>query len=94
VTLDGISRLLPDNSLAESPALTRLIQLLREELPTSTHYDYHVVARMLRGSPPPMETVRERLQAAGYQASRAHYSGTALKTDAPIDEVERAIRGE
>jgi len=93
-TLEGISRLLPDNTLAESPALTRLVRLLREELPTSTHYDYHVVARNLRVSPPPMETVLGRLEASGYRASRAHYSGTALKTDAPIGEVERAIGGE
>ena len=93
-TLDGISRLLPDSTLAESPSLTRLVHLLREELPTSTHYDYHVVARNLKASPPPMDTVLGRLEALGYRASRAHYSGTALKTDAPIAEVERAIRGE
>jgi len=93
-TLEGISRLLPDSTLAESPALTRLVRLLREELPTSTHYDYHVVARNLRRSPPPMEMVLGRLEASGYRASRAHYSGTALKTDAPIDVVERAIRGD
>jgi tRNA (guanine26-N2/guanine27-N2)-dimethyltransferase len=93
-TLDGISSLLPDTTLAESPALTRLVRLLREELPTSTHYDYHVVARNLRGSPPAMETVLQRLEEAGFQASRAHYSGTALKTDAPIEIVEQAIRGE
>ena len=93
-TLDGISSLLPDTTLAESPALTRLVRLLREELPTSTHYDYHVVARNLRGSPPAMETVLQRLEEAGFQASRAHYSGTALKTDAPVEIVEQAIRGE
>jgi tRNA (guanine26-N2/guanine27-N2)-dimethyltransferase len=94
MTLDGVSRLLPDNTLAESPVLTRLVHLLRDELPTSTYYDYHVVARKLRVSPPPMETVMDRLQAAGYRASRAHYSGTALKTDAPINVVERAIQGD
>ena len=93
-TLDGISRFLPDKTLAESPALTRLVRLLSEELPTSTHYDYHVVARNLGGSPPAMETVLGRLEAAGFRASRVHYSGTALKTDASIAEVERAIRGE
>jgi tRNA (guanine26-N2/guanine27-N2)-dimethyltransferase len=91
VTLDGLSLLLPDSTLAESPALTRLVRLLREELPISTHYDYHVVARGLRGSPPPMETVLQRLEAAGFRASRAHYSGTALKTDAGIGDVEKAI---
>ena len=93
-TLEGISRILPDGTLAESPSLTRLVRLLSEELPTSTHYDYHVVARNRKGSPPAMETVLGRLEAAGFRASRAHYSGTALKTDAAIGDVERAIRGE
>jgi len=32
-----------------------------------------------------------RLTAAGYRASRAHYSGTALKTDAPLDAIAEAL---
>jgi len=34
-----------------------------------------------------------RLVALGYRASRAHYSGTAIKTDAPLPVIEDVISG-
>ena len=44
-------------------------------------------------SPPAIETVLERLREEGYRASRAHYAGTAVKTDAPLEAVLAAITG-
>ena len=84
---------LPSVPLAEGERLFRLLSLLQEELPTSSHYDYHRMAKALRCSPPPVETVLGRIRDAGYRVSRAHYSGTAIKTDAPVEAVERAIMG-
>ncbi|NLX50386.1 MAG: tRNA (guanine(10)-N(2))-dimethyltransferase [Methanospirillum sp.] len=74
-------------TLAEGPALDRLLALLAAELPTATHYDYHVLAKRLGLSPPPIGAVLARLEKAGYRASRAHYAGTAVKTDAPLEEM-------
>jgi tRNA (guanine26-N2/guanine27-N2)-dimethyltransferase len=51
------------------------------------------MAKALRCSPPPMEIVLGRIRDAGFRVSRAHYSGTAIKTDAPVEEIERAISG-
>lgn len=77
--------------LAQGTALGRMLAVLEAELPTSTFYDYHVLAKREVVSPPAIETVLERLRSEGYRASRAHYAGTALKTDAPLDAVLEAL---
>jgi tRNA (guanine26-N2/guanine27-N2)-dimethyltransferase len=92
-TLSGMLDRLPSVPLAEGEQLYRLLSLLLEELPTSSHYDYHRMAKGLRCSPPPMEVVLGRIRDAGFRVSRAHYSGTAIKTDAPVRILERAIAG-
>ncbi len=84
---------LPSVPLAAADELYRLLSLLGEELPTSSHYDYHRVAKALRCSPPPMETVLGRIMDAGYRVSRAHYTGTAIKTDAPVEIIGKAVTG-
>lgn len=60
-----------------------LLDVLLEELPTSSHYEYHALAKRAKVSPLPVEEVIRLLREVGYRATRAHYSGTALKTDAP-----------
>jgi tRNA (guanine26-N2/guanine27-N2)-dimethyltransferase len=79
--------------LAQGTALGRMLAVLEAELPTSTFYDYHVLAQREGVSPPAIETVLERLRSGGYRASRAHYAGTAIKTDAPLANVRAAITG-
>ncbi len=90
-TLDAMRAALPSAGLERETALERLLATLASELPTATHYDYHVLAKRVGASPPPIETVIETLRRAGYRASRAHYSGTALKTDAPLRAVSAAL---
>ncbi|MEN6518596.1 MAG: tRNA (guanine(26)-N(2))-dimethyltransferase [Methanospirillum sp.] len=80
-------------TLARGTALDRLLALLEAELPTSTFYDYHVLAKRQGVSPPAIETVLDRIRTEGYRASRAHYAGTAIKTDAPLAGVLAAITG-
>lgn len=80
-------------TLAQATALDRLLALLEAELPTATFYDYHVLAKRRGVSPPAIEIVLERLRREGYRASRAHYAGTAVKTDAPLAGVIAAITG-
>jgi len=82
---------LPSVPLAESGRLFRLLSLLTEELPTSSHYDYHRMAKALHCSPPPMEVVLGRIREEGFLVSRTHYAGTAIKTDAPVEILEKAI---
>jgi tRNA (guanine26-N2/guanine27-N2)-dimethyltransferase len=78
-------------ALGTASYLGRLLPLLREELPTSTFYDYHRIAKALRASPPAIDIVLERLRADGYLATRTHYEGTGIRTDAPLAAIEAAI---
>lgn len=82
---------LPAFSLGCSSQLQQLITTCRQELPLSYHYDYHVLARHLRVSPPPIRAVIQALIGDGYSATRVHYSGTALKTDAPLEVLLEAL---
>jgi tRNA (guanine26-N2/guanine27-N2)-dimethyltransferase len=92
-TIAGMLNRLPSVPLAAGKELFRLLSLLHEELPISSHYDCHRMAKALRCSPPTMEALLRRVKDAGYRVSRAHYSGTAIKTDAPVEILERAITG-
>lgn len=78
--------------LGTSEELVRLIRLCREELGTSSFYDYHRLAKFSRISPPPIGKFIECLNNRGFPATRTHYSGTGVKTDAPLPEILDAIR--
>jgi tRNA (guanine26-N2/guanine27-N2)-dimethyltransferase len=41
-----------------------------------------------------MDDFLEKLRAAGYEASRAHYGGTTFKTDADVAAVREATEHE
>lgn len=77
--------------LGTKKELQSVLTLCREELPLSSFYDYHRIAKSLRVSPPDIMTVMERIRAGGYEASRTHFSGYGIKTEAPVREIRRAI---
>lgn len=83
--------MLPSYSLGKASPLQHLLSICRQELGISFHYDYHVLARHFRVSPPPIEDVIHTLTGKGFSATRAHYSGTALKTDAPLEILSGAL---
>jgi len=72
--------------------LSLLFDLISDELPTSSHYDYHALSKVARISPRPLSEVIAILRERGYHASRAHYSGTALKTDAAAEVIIRVLK--
>jgi tRNA (guanine26-N2/guanine27-N2)-dimethyltransferase len=72
--------------------LAKLISICLEELPTSSFYDYHHIAKLLKVSPPDINTVLERIRAAGYAATRTHFSGYGIKTEAPLEIIKAAIQ--
>jgi len=91
-TLVEMKTTMPSFELGTRKDLACLIDTCLEELPTSTHYDYHRLAKRRRCSPPPIGTVLGRIRAEGFAASRTHFSGYGIKTDAPLAVIERAVR--
>ncbi|MBP1927487.1 tRNA (guanine26-N2/guanine27-N2)-dimethyltransferase [Methanolinea mesophila] len=90
--LDRMRTALPGMTLGSAKDLDRLLQICREEPDLSFHYDYHRLAKFEGISPPPIDQLLERLRERGYLATRAHYSGYAIKTDAPLDILLAALR--
>ncbi|OPY39257.1 MAG: tRNA (guanine(26)-N(2))-dimethyltransferase [Methanoregula sp. PtaU1.Bin051] len=77
--------------LGTKKELKNVITVCNEELPTSSFYDYHRIAKSLKVSPPDIGSVLERIRTAGFGATRTHFSGYGIKTDAPVPEIQRAI---
>jgi len=71
--------------------LIKLIDLCRKELPTSTFYDYHRLTKIAGCSPPGINTVIGYLIAKGYPATRTHFSGYGIKTEAPLKVIFDAV---
>jgi tRNA (guanine26-N2/guanine27-N2)-dimethyltransferase len=72
--------------------LKKILELCIEELPTSSFYDYHHIAKILNCSPPHINIVLDRIRAEGYAATRTHFSGYGIKTESPLEIIKDAIR--
>jgi len=90
--LSEMKEKLSDSISGTGRAVSRLLDLLEDELDTSSHYDYHKIAQRVGGSPGRIENLILNLRDMGYRASRVHYSGTGIKTDAPVDLLCEAVR--
>ncbi|MFB6090636.1 MAG: tRNA (guanine(26)-N(2))-dimethyltransferase [Halobellus sp.] len=76
--------------MGEAARAERLLATLEGELDTPTHYDQHRLCKQWSRSAPAMDDFLADLRDAGYEATRAHYSGTAFKTDATVPEIREA----
>jgi len=89
--IDQLRSLAGAMELGTKKDIFKLLDACREELPTSTFYDYHELAKLKVCSPPNIATVIERIRAAGYAVTRTHFSGYGIKTEAPLQVVFDAI---
>ena len=89
--IDGMIEKIPESEISTAAKIEKMLNLCKEELDTSTFYDYHVLSRYWKVSPVAVDTVVQRLKDAGFNASRVHYEGTGIKTDAPLDEIRKAL---
>ncbi|WP_142857574.1 tRNA (guanine(26)-N(2))-dimethyltransferase [Salinigranum halophilum] len=78
------------DDMGEAKAARSLLETLAAEVETPTHYDQHKLCKQWGLPAPAMDEFVEALRAAGHEASRAHYHGTALKTTATVAEMRAA----
>jgi tRNA (guanine26-N2/guanine27-N2)-dimethyltransferase len=67
-----------------------MLDAVAAELDRPTHYDQHRLCKQWSRSANAMDEFLGRLRDAGFEATRAHYSGTAFKTDASVEEIREA----
>jgi tRNA (guanine26-N2/guanine27-N2)-dimethyltransferase len=72
----------------------RLLMACAQEIDVPMYYDHHSICERLHITPGKIDAVMERLRQGGRRASRTHFWGLAIKTDACMAEVEAAIRPE
>ncbi|HJJ36722.1 MAG TPA: tRNA (guanine(10)-N(2))-dimethyltransferase [Methanocorpusculum sp.] len=82
---------LPAMRFGTARRMEKFLPLLLDEPETGFFYDYHSICRSLKVSPPNMDTFLSAVEQAGYQASRTHFSGTGIKTTAPLEVLESCL---
>ena len=90
-TLGRMQEMVGMMELRTGKDLARLIHLCRNELPTAGFYDYHRLTKIVGCSPPDIGLVIKRIIASGYPATRTHFSGYGIKTEAPLEVLFDAI---
>lgn len=83
-----------DESMNEARAGSRLLTRLAEELAIPYHFDHHQLCDELGVPATAIDGLLDALEAEGFTATRAHFSGTAFKTDAPIETVLSAVENQ
>ncbi len=68
----------------------RLLSTVASELDSPTHYDQHRLCKQWGVPANAMDDFLGDLRAAGHDASKAHYSGTAFKTTASVEAIRTA----
>ncbi len=84
---------LPKMQFGTARQMEKQLTLLNDELDTGFFYDYHVICKSLKVSPPNIDSFLERMKARGYPTTRTHFSGTGIKTVAPLSVLEDELRG-
>ncbi|MEM3594024.1 MAG: hypothetical protein QXS27_04805, partial [Candidatus Jordarchaeaceae archaeon] len=69
-----------------------LSTILEESDAPATYYDLHYICDQLNLPCPRLDKVMIRLREQGYLVARTHFKNNALKTNAPISEILRAIK--
>lgn len=79
---------------SSSSRARKLLETCAAEEDVPMYYDHHSICERLNITPGKIDDVVERLRAGGYKASRTHFCGLGIKTDAPLLEVEEASKVE
>lgn len=70
----------------------RLLETCASEVGVPLYYDHHSICERLHITPSKIDAVVQLLRASGWRASRTHFSGVGIKTDAGIGPVEEAVK--
>ncbi len=73
----------------EDPELDALLSTIAAEVEAPFYFDVHALSKKMKRSARPMTEIIEAL--SGHRVSRTHFSPTAIKTDAALSEVKRAL---
>lgn len=74
------------------PRAKKILSTCAKEVDVPMYYDHHCICEKLRITPGKIEDVISRLKSLGHQASRTHFTGLGIKTNATLPELEEVLR--
>jgi len=89
--LIGKALMVLEGSEARSDRGVRLLQLCKDEIDEPMYYDQHKLCRKFKATPGTAEDLVETIRSRGWKASRTHFSGVGIKTDAPYDVLREVL---
>ena len=90
--IEDLMNLLPTLPLKKDKETLKLLERCYEESTgPATFYDLHQISKKLKISAPPINQVLIKLEEEGYFASRTHFKPTGIKTDAPLEVIDRTV---
>lgn len=92
--LDEAQKILSsDDDLAFDGRASKLLALMREEVRLTgiPYIDLHEVCDLHNLTPPKTDTVIQTLKECGHATSRTHFRPTAIRTEASVSDLVRAI---
>jgi tRNA (guanine26-N2/guanine27-N2)-dimethyltransferase len=88
---EGVLKNLKNGVFGTKQRASKTVELCLNELDVVTFFDYHKLLKELKCPPIPIETLISGLRNIGYQASRTHFSGTSVKTDANVATLKNVL---
>jgi tRNA (guanine26-N2/guanine27-N2)-dimethyltransferase len=83
---------LAKRTLGKKREALKIINTSILELDIPFYYEHHALCKALRIPPPSISAVLDALRSNGFSVSRTHFSDTAIKTDARLDELKRIVK--
>lgn len=66
----------------------KIVETCINELDIPFYYEHHAICKALKVPPPSISALIDALRSSGFSASRTHFSDTAFKTDARMEEIK------
>ncbi|VVB61109.1 tRNA (guanine(26)-N(2))-dimethyltransferase [uncultured archaeon] len=86
------SKVFQKSKAVEDKRLEKILGLIRDEaLIDAPWYEIGFLSSVFHTNPPRIDEFVEKLQKAGFKASRTHFSPTGVRTDAGINEIRKLI---
>jgi tRNA (guanine26-N2/guanine27-N2)-dimethyltransferase len=90
---EKVSECLARMSFRLGPAEISLVNRCAEESSgPPTFYELNQLARLSKSPTPKISEIIEAIKAKGYFASRTHFSGSGLRSDAPLEVISALLR--
>jgi tRNA (guanine26-N2/guanine27-N2)-dimethyltransferase len=81
------------NNLGDgNPLAKKLLEVCANEIDAPMYYDHHKICKRLGAAPEKVDLVVERLRESGWKASRTHFTGVGIKTDANVKDIEELLK--